>query len=430
MHKLIRNLLTGIVIITSINTVHSQSKTYSPFSRHGLGELNYRGFGRNDAMGNTGIGVRSSLHLNSMNPASYNAIDSTSFFFEAGISNYIQQLKLGDDTQTFSDIDYDYFALGIPLSSNAAVSVGLRPAVRTGYEFELIDNGDNPVGHRALGTGNITSLYGGFAYNVTPELSLGVHGTYWFGDITHTSFQEFINDPHAYKYGVKNEHDISTFFIDFGAQYTHQLSDQRHITVGAVFRPTTSMNGSTSALLARSLSNYDIEGNLFMENDTVSSGTYEIDWNGSIAELPAKYGIGASYVIEDKLTLAADYERQQWGEVNFPDNISQLANSQYIGAGAEYIPDLRTGSGYFQRVRYRAGIHYREDYLKIDGDQIQDIGMSFGLGLPVGRTRTSINLGVEFGKRSTNSNQISENYTRISLNFTMHENWFRQRRIQ
>ncbi|MDN5291603.1 MAG: hypothetical protein PWQ06_1842, partial [Anaerophaga sp.] len=83
MHKLIRYHFLLLALVVSLTT-YAQKKTYSPFSRYGIGELNTAGYGQNAGMANTGIGVRTNEHLNFMNPASYSAIDTMSFFFETG----------------------------------------------------------------------------------------------------------------------------------------------------------------------------------------------------------------------------------------------------------------------------------------------------------------------------------------------------------
>jgi D-hexose-6-phosphate mutarotase len=62
--------------------------------------------------------------------------------------------------------------------------------------------------------------------------------------------------------------------------------------------------------------------------------------------------------------------------------------------------------------------------------QLKDIGMSFGVGLPLKRTKSSVNVNLEFGKKGTQKeNLIQENYTKLSLNFTLHEYWFVKRKF-
>ena len=75
-----------------------------------------------------------------------------------------------------------------------------------------------------------------------------------------------------------------------------------------------------------------------------------------------------------------------------------------------------------------AGFRYENTGLVINNTSINDYGMNFGLGLPVGLSR--INLGVEFGKKGTTSNNlIEENYFNLSVGLSLNDIWFKKRKI-
>ncbi len=428
MHRSLKLLFTAILILSSVSTLHSQNRTSSPFSRYGLGELTPQGYGRNTAMGRTGIGIRTSQYLNNMNPAAYSAIDSMSFFFEAGLEAKTQRISTGQTYQDFSDINFDHFAFGFGVGSKMGVSFGVRPATTAGYMFESIQQEEsNPHMLRVMGSGNITSLFGGVAYQLMPDLSLGVNASFWFGDIRHTSYQEFLNTQDDFIIGTLKEYHISNIMFDLGLQHTTQLGENQQLVVGAIFRPKTGINGEYNSLVAKGY-NYAPDGNLFTASDTLSA-PQEVS-SSSLFEMPMKLGLGASYSITDKFTVAADYSTERWADSTFPDKTTEPANTTYLGLGAEFIPNERTANRYLQRIRYRAGIHYNEDYIKLNGYQLRDFGMSFGLGLPLGRSNSSVNLGFEYGNIGTDDpNQIKETYGRFTLSFTMHEYWFMKRKF-
>jgi hypothetical protein len=64
----------------------AQNNTNSPYSKFGIGDLANTSYGRNTAIGGTGIGIRDQFFLNLKNPASLTAIDTLSFLFETGVS--------------------------------------------------------------------------------------------------------------------------------------------------------------------------------------------------------------------------------------------------------------------------------------------------------------------------------------------------------
>jgi len=428
MHNKCKLLLLGLIAILPLSEIFSQTRTFSPFSRYGIGEINNKGFGRNTGMGGTGIGLRSPYHLNSLNPASYTSIDTLSFYFESGISGFSQNIKSMGSSNNFSEVDFDYFAFGFPVSKRIFASFGIKPASNAGYSFnKLTGEGAGAILDKAMGVGNITNLYAGIGYKINSNLSTGMHISYWFGNINHTSFTEFVNDADAFKYGLKHEIRLNDAFLDFGIQYTDIARKNDRYTIGFTFSPKSSVKGESSVLRARGY-NYDEDGELFLPNDTISFSGKK--WDNNTFEMPLGFGIGASYVFDNKLTLAADYSSRLWGDAKFPDGKTETTNANYYNVGAEWIPNERTGTKYLHRIRYRAGLHYAQDYIKLNGYQVRDFGMSFGLGLPLKRSNTSINLVFDFGTKGTSeANQLKESYRRITFNFTMHEYWFIKRKF-
>jgi hypothetical protein len=419
MHKLTRYHLTIFLLLLTA-TSFSQKKTYSPFSRYGIGELNTTGYGQNAAMGNTGIGLRSSNHLNILNPASYSAIDTMSFFFEAGISGQSQTFESDPGKETYNNIDFSYFAMGFPITRNIHTSWGLRPFSNSGYKFEF---SDETTLNKAIGTGNLTAAYGGISYSPAPSLSFGVHGTYLFGNIQHTTFIEFIDDPSAYKYGIQSELHANDFFFDIGAQYTHHISEDKNFTFGLTYRPQAAINGDFQRTVAKG-AQYGEDGKLFAVNDIINEATDTL--NISSFDLAQSIGVGVSYRQNESLTLAADFSVSNWADITFPDELSQTVNSTHMSAGAQIIPNARSRN-YLARMEYRGGIRYDQEYIKINHQEINNLGITFGIGLPLNRTKTSVNLVVELGKRTpTGDLQMTEKYGKVTVNFTFHEYWFKK----
>jgi hypothetical protein len=426
MYKILRYNLLLLALVATISTF-GQKRTYSPFSRYGLGELNERGFGQNAAMGNAGIGHRTNNHLNNLNPASYSAIDSTSFFFEAGITGFSQTFESGSQEEKYNNVDFSYFAMGFPLADNVHMSLGLKPFSNTGYKFEF---SDESTINRAIGTGNLSSAYSGLSLRPFPDLSLGVHATYLFGNIQHTTFIEFPEDQTAYKYGVQSELHAADFFFDVGAQYTTRLNKNQELTMGLTYRPETPINGDFQRTVAKGYQ-YAEDGKLFTSNRVIPAASDSSDIKGF--DLPQSLGFGLSYKRSkdsEELIVNADYVLSNWGDITLPDGHSNTTNSTHISAGVQYIPNLRAQS-YLGRMRYRIGAKYNEEYIKIDNQQINDFGITFGIGLPYNRSKTSVNLAFELGKRSPSSGNdiMSENYGKVTLNFTFHEFWFIKRKF-
>jgi hypothetical protein len=100
-----------------------------------------------------------------------------------------------------------------------------------------------------------------------------------------------------------------------------------------------------------------------------------------------------------------------------------------VSMGAQFIPESSTLSPYYKKMRYRFGIRYSQTYLELNDNQLNEFGISFGVALPLTRTRSTINIGMEIGRRGTTANNlIEESFFRFSAGFSILERWFEQRR--
>jgi hypothetical protein len=62
--------------------------------------------------------------------------------------------------------------------------------------------------------------------------------------------------------------------------------------------------------------------------------------------------------------------------------------------------------------------------------QITDFGITFGVGLPVYRSKSTINIAAEFGKKgTTEDNLVLEDYFRLNLMVNLYDLWFIKRRF-
>ena len=62
--------------------------------------------------------------------------------------------------------------------------------------------------------------------------------------------------------------------------------------------------------------------------------------------------------------------------------------------------------------------------------QLEDYGITFGVGFPVRTIKSSLNLSFTYGTRGTTEyNLVKENYGIVTFNVTLHDLWFRKRRF-
>ena len=166
-------------------------------------------------------------------------------------------------------------------------------------------------------------------------------------------------------------------------------------------------------------------------SSTLSDTLELVPESKAIIKLPSTFGIGLSYTKLNKLEINADYYYAGWSKATFYGQTDELlTNQSRISAGFEYIPEAFSIRSYLKRIKYRAGIHQENSYLKLNDHQIKEFGISFGAGIPFPKSKSTANFAVEFGKKgTTKDNLVRDNYTKLSLYLNLYDYWFVKRKF-
>jgi hypothetical protein len=408
-------VIAGAFLLTWIS-LSAQNSTNSPYTRYGYGAIADRSFGAGRAMGGIGYGLRSSKQINPMNPASYSSMDSMTFLFDAGVT--IQYSRFKDEGHAQNDINgnLEYFAMQFPVSKNIAMSAGVLPYSQVGYKFGSVSEGDVIYQDVFSGKGGLSEVYVGLSMDIwRKRLALGFNVSYMFGDIDHRS-QTYLSQSEAYNLYVMRKVKVHNLKYDFGAQYTHPLSKTERLTFGLAYSPKLRLNTTAYHQVG-----FDAYFSNMIESDTTRNQGFD---------LPHSIGFGASYTKDYKLMLAADVSYQGWSQAKFFNTSDDFQNRIKVAIGGEYIPNNFTRL-YLERVRYRAGVHYSNSYLKIKGFGYDEYGVNLGAGFPMLDNRSFVNASIEYVRVSPGSNLlIKEQYFRFTLSYTFNELWFFKRRME
>ncbi len=319
---------------------------------------------------------------------------------------------------------FDYLAMQFRLHPRIAMSVGLLPFSNVGYSVSDSKDENGVSQTRSFtGDGGLHQLYGGIGVKVLKNLSLGVNASYFWGDITRTRTIIYPATSESYSYVQQIGVSVSDYKLDFGAQYTQELSKKHSVTIGAVFSPKHKLNND-----------YTIT--------TQASTTNSNDLDATL-ELPNMFGVGFTYNYDRRLTVGVDYSLQQWSKAKFgvaaTDDATRAEfeetyayNDRHkISVGAEYIPNL-IGRSYLSHIKYRLGAYYTTPYYKIDGKKAaREYGVTAGFGLPVPRSRSILSISGQFVRVSgQETNFVNENIFRVSIGLTFNERWFFKRRVE
>uniref|UniRef100_UPI00404AAC5B hypothetical protein n=1 Tax=Flavobacterium sp. TaxID=239 RepID=UPI00404AAC5B len=399
--------------------VHSQENTASPYSFYGLGEVRFNGTEDAKAMGGLSF-AGDSISLNLLNPASYANLKLVSFGI--GSTATFSKLSNASDTENARRTALDYLAIGVPLSDKFGASFGILPYSSVGYKIQSTETiGTQERTDRFTGQGNINRAFIGAGYAINENWSVGLDLQYNFGIIENEAFQSFSNVQLATR--ERNSSNIRGLSFNIGAFYNKKINDKLTLSSSFSFTPEAKLNSiNTRNIATVSYSFNGAEG----VNDSE-----DILINDSKLIIPTKLGLGVGIGEKNKWLLGTEITfRGSNGQNNSFDDVTNnsFENSQRYVLGGYYIPKFDSYSSYLSRVVYRAGFRYENTGLVLENQSIKDYGMNFGLGLPLGQSK--INIGVEFGKRGTTSNNlIEENYVNLSLGLSLSEKWFRKRQI-
>lgn len=386
----------------------AQNATSSPSSRFGYGELNDNLPGAYRAMGGVGVGMRSSKAINPAQPASYTACDSVTFMFD--IAGALLYTNYGDafGQRNKMNGNLEYVTLQFPIWRRyIAFSAGLTPYSAMGYGFSLTDsvNSDYHFTKAYSGEGGFTQVYGGLSFNICDWVALGVNAYYMFGNVTQSRTLTF-SESSLSSVSQSDVLKINSLRLRYGAQFFHTFG--RHtIVLGGVFENKQRFSRSE-----------------YMQVETTTSDT--VTTLSSAFELPMMYGAGVSYVYDNRLTIALDYQCQDWSKTLYFNQTEALKSRQRWAAGVEYRHNPMSRQ-YAERMLWRVGFNYTTSYTQ--GTTQPDLGVSIGMGFPLRTVGTIINTTFEYGHRGSGTGQLTENYLRFVVNAAIAENWFFKRKL-
>ena len=133
--KLHKRLLNVGLLIFWVMAAMAQSGSNSPYTRYGFGQLSDQSFGNSKAMGGIAYGLREGLQINAANPASYSAVDSLTFLFDAGMSLQNANFQENGVKTNAKNSTFDYIAMQFRLGKRMGLTAGFLPFSTVGYNM-------------------------------------------------------------------------------------------------------------------------------------------------------------------------------------------------------------------------------------------------------------------------------------------------------
>ena len=404
-----------VIVVAAMMAVGAwaQNATSSPSSRFGYGELNDNLPGAYRAMGGVGMGMRSNKAINPAQPASYTACDSMTFMFD--LAGSFLYTNYGDAYGQNNKLNgnLEYVTMQFPIwRQHIAMSLGVTPYSAVGYNFSLTDSlpqgGEYAYHHTKTysGEGGFTQVYGGLSVNICNWVALGANVYYMFGELNKARSLSFSNAS----MNAVSQYDklrVGSLRFRYGAQFFHTFGDHT-VVLGGVFENKQRFTNSQYVQLESTT------------NDTVMT------MDGAF-EMPMMYGAGVSYNYAKRLTVAVDYQCQNWTNTNYFDKENVLRTRERWILGVEYRHDPLSRN-YAHQILWRLGANYTTSYSM--STTVPEIGVSAGIGFPLRTIGTVINTTFEYVHRGAmDGTALAENSLRFVINAAIAEHWFFKRKL-
>ena len=436
--RLFITFLLAVIVLQARS--QSTATTSSPYSRFGIGDISDQLLPQNIGMGgiatatNTIGGYNS---INVINPASYGKIGFTTI--DVGVySDVITLSKNGFPDQRNANFSLSHIMFALPVTKHSAISFGLLPYSNVGYNYKIVKPNlgtSSPVDTNAVnnvysGEGGLSKAYLGYGFGIGRHLLLGANVSYIFGSLKQEQSTEIPTLYGVLNSRVEQNNHIGGLNYDYGAQYTIDFSDTKHIILGYSASASSQLNVKNTFIVSQYYR--DAQGNENVPADSLVNTQSP----GGKLKLPQINHFGIVFQNEGKFMVGADYTIGQWSDLSIAGTNAGLQDSKMLNIGGQITPNANSLSNFFALMDYRLGAIYETTYLNVNGVSIKRYAATFGLGIPLPHDRASsafykINFSAEVGQRGVlTQGLVKENYVNFHLGFTLNDRWFQRYKFE
>ncbi len=444
-----------ILTIGFAGVSYAQPISTSPFSTQGIGESGGLEDPQFGAYGNVRAAIFDSSTVNLFNPASYTSLAKDQPLFAIGLSSRFSTYTMGDASSNARIVALNQITMALPLGKRFGMAIGLQPFSRKGYSIEEKEfDGTDSIRYTYKGSGNTQEVLGGLAYKFVNTkrhmASLGINYSYVFGSVTDERQSSFIEyEPTG---GVdQTSYRLHAFHYSVGLNYSFMLDTlkNQYLRIGAVYSPQQQLAAHRDYFLFATTDLGDPN-----KYDTL---IYTVDDKGELV-YPSSLTIGFNYSFQPKMTetykhkniyqlsVMGDFSSTMWSnyraDFNTVHEENAFKDSRRFSLGLQFIPNYSSASkvtgaaDYFGRVRYRAGGYIGSLPNLQNGTQLQEMGVTAGLGLPIfsQKTNSSFNFSFQYGTRGSDQpDAIKENYLGVNFGVILapanYDRWFKKYKL-
>ena len=414
--------------MTACMGAFAQADIDSPYSLFGVGQVRSNSMNvRLKGMGGVANAMSNPGMINTGNPASLAKMDSLAFLFDAGIYFKTSSFSTSTKSETGANASFDYVGLAFGITSWWKTALGVQPYSSAGYRMKVNGYKEDVGSYTTVfsGSGGINQAFWSNAFKIGKHFAIGANAYYVFGNTEDVATLYMPDSTYSISSRRSNSLTISSFMFDYGMMFNANLAPDLKMTLGVTYDQSVKLRGKQT-LFIRSIEE-DEGTDLEYLIDTVKYGVND----KAYLTMPQGFGVGFALEKNNRWCLGADFNWTQWSRFAREGVTEDLADSWRVAVGFEYMPTYSSVSSYFRRAHYRIGGSFEKGFLNLRGHDINKIGVTAGISLPLPRTQSKVNFAVELGQYGTREDGlIQERYLKFDVGVSVFERWFIKRKYK
>jgi hypothetical protein len=292
----------------------------------------------------------------------------------------------------------------------------MLPFSNIGYTLNARDTSTN-VDMIYTGDGGLSKIYFGGAFKPFNGFSFGVNASYLFGGLNRRKKLDY-DDESFFDSRSNSSIILKGYFYEMGLIYKKELANEKELSFGLTANNNSRIRTKRTNIVET------ISGINEIIKDTAIN---LVEW-GEV-NLPKYISTGFMFRDGEKWLLIADYSMQNWVDYTLFGESDDLSNSVRLSGGLQYTPEFNSVTRYYKRMQYRLGASYSNTPLTLNDTQLKEVSVSFGLGIPVKKSRTKYDISLTLGQRGTiDNNLIKEQFIKFGLSVSYDGIWFVKRK--
>ena len=395
---------------------YSQRTSYSPYSYFGVGETNFSATVENQMMGGN-TAYYDSVHQNMNNAASLSKLKFVNYSVGVDLKNTSYLSASTNEKSTAAAINYISVAIPTKLLS---FSFGIKPKTSVGYLLENDDKSKTPPElNRFTGSGGVSNAFVSIGFELFKNWGFGFSSSYAFGNLNHYH-TKILENIELYT-RVSSESSVSGLDYNFSTVYQKTFNEKITLYSSIIYQPEAKYKSRNNQTIST------IDPNSSFGGDSEEIDLSAVGLKNTNIKIPNSLSFGLGLGQDKKWFLGFNYMKNDEGgyknELMGLDNV-EFKSSQTYSIGGFLLPEYNSFTNYFKTLTYRFGVRYKNGGLYVNNQQINEIGVNFGFGIPLAGI-SSANLGFEFGQRgTTKASLIKEKFFSIRLGVSLNDLWF------